>query len=182
MDLNFIQGLDETGERTDSSDNTMNYVALRTTEGNITFTPFGDNRLNTVFSQWTVLKNVDSVEHQKILNMLNTCEWDKKVDYINDEFVKIEKYTPEEKAKILSERELEESKRFYLAERQLAIAIMDDYKLGLVSATPEELLDVQDYIRAIQPVDSTSRVAKLIKPVRPEIFKVYDEKRKDGVI
>lgn len=175
MDLNTIKGL--IGGDVVSSENTISYTALKTTEGNITFTPFGDDRLNTVFSEWTVLKNIDSAEHQNILNMMNTCEWDKKVDYINDEFIKVEKYTAEEKVVILAERNANERKAFYSAEKRVALEIEEDFRLDL-GVTNEEMIEVKTYIKSINPTNPVVLKTRSAVPhiQRPEIMFRYDNK------
>ncbi|MGL5714332.1 MAG: hypothetical protein ACRCX2_15025 [Paraclostridium sp.] len=172
MDLNFIQGLMGNGEKTASFDNTINYIAMKTLEGNITFIPLGDDRLNTVFSEWTILRNIDSVEHQTILNMINTCEWDKKVDFENGEFIKVEKYTAEERVEILTQRDLQSKTTFFNSEKRIALAIEEDYRLQLEPISELQMIEVKTYMKSIKPNGIKLTRSALIP--RPEIMNQYD--------
>ncbi|MGL5646960.1 MAG: hypothetical protein ACRDDY_03835 [Clostridium sp.] len=174
MDLNAIKGL-VSGEVV-SSENTISYTALKTTEGNITFTPMGDNRLNTVFSEWVVLKDINSAEHQNILNMMNSCEWDKKVDFVNGEFVKVERYTLEEKEVIIAQRTANEKKSFFNSEKRIALEIEEDFRLDL-GVTEVEMEEVKMYIKSIKPSEAVVLKRSIAPQVqRPEVMFRYDNK------
>ncbi|MGL5458887.1 MAG: hypothetical protein ACRDBY_04665 [Cetobacterium sp.] len=184
MDLNFIQGLAGNGEQTASSDNTMNYVAMKTLEGDITFTYDGDDRLEGVFKDYEKLGKLTQEQHTELLNTMNTCEWDLKVDFVNETFVKVEKYSAEEKAVILEERAIQESKSFYTSEKQLALAIEEDYRLGLEPITDEQMVSVKQYMKSIQPVSPNAPMVLVALPnvERPIIMAVYEERKQNGVL
>lgn len=185
MDLNFLSGL-TSGEQVSSSDNTMNYVVMKTLEGDITFTYEGDDRLNTAFKDYEKIGLITQVQHSELLNTMNTCEWDLKIDYVDGEFRKVEKYTSEEKAKILLEREMEKEKSYFKSEKELALAIEEDYRLGLEPISEQDMINVKTYIKSIQPKDPNQPMAlmtmSLVPPKRPEIMEVYEQKRESGVL
>lgn len=185
MDLNFLNGMSKE-EQVASSDNTMNYVVMKNTNGDITFTYDGDDRLDKVFKDYEKIGLITQVEHSELLNTINTCEWDLKIDYVDGEFRKVEKYTPEEKAKILLDREIEKEKSYYKSEKELALAIEEDYRLGLYHITDEDMINVKTYIKSIQPKDPNAPMVLMAMsfdpPKRPEIMQVYEDKRNNGVL
>lgn len=183
MDLNFLSGL-TSGEQISSSDNTMNYVVMKTLEGDITFTYEGDDRLNNAFKDYEKIGLITQVQHSELLNTMNTCEWDLKVDYIDGEFKKVEKYTQEEKAEILLKMEQEKQKSYFKSEKELALAIEEDYRLGLENISDEDMANVKLYMKSIQPKDPNSPMVLMAfgLPHRPQIMQVYEEKRENGVL
>lgn len=146
-----------------------NMILLRTPEGDLTFTFENDDRLEGAFKEWEQLCLLTPNQHQSILNTMNTCEWDKKVDYINGDIVKVEKYTAEEKAVILAEREKEAIETFFRSEKAVALKIEEDYRLEL-GVTDSEFTEVKLYIRAIMP--NESKVKPLV--TRPAVMYRYD--------
>lgn len=184
MDLNFLNGMSKE-EQVANSESTMDYVVMRTPEGNITFTYKGDDsRLCSegVFKDYEKIGLITQAEHSELLNTINTCEWDLKIDYVDGEFRKVEKYTPEEKAKILLDREIEKEKSYYKSEKELALAIEEDYRLGLESISEQDMISVKTYIKSIQPKDPNSPMVLMViePPKRPEIMETYEQKRVDG--
>lgn len=181
MDLNFLSGLTN-GEQTHNYDNTMNYIVMKTPEGDITFTYEGDDRIESVFKDYEKIGLITQAQHSELLNTMNTCEWDLKVDYVDGEFKKVEKYTPEEKIKIIIEREQVEEKAYFNSEKELALAIESDYRLGLEPISDEEMQSVKEYMRSIKPKDPNAPMVLMAfnLPQRPEIMRVYDEKRAQG--
>ncbi|MGL5963055.1 MAG: hypothetical protein ACRCZ2_01455 [Fusobacteriaceae bacterium] len=141
-------------------------ILLRTDKGELTFTFDNDDRLDGVFKEWEQLKVITDEEHQEILNTMNTCEWDKKVVYDTDIRI-VEKYTPEEKAVILAEREVQRAKSFYESEKAIALRIEEDYRLELESIDTETMVEVKQYIKAL-------KASTLNTLVRPEIMKLYE--------
>lgn len=183
MDLNFLSGL-TSGEQVASSDNTMNYVVMKTLEGDITFTYEGDDRLNTAFKDYEKIGLITQVQHSELLNMMNTCEWDLKVNFVDGEFKKVEKYTAEVKAEMITEKELQTEKSFYQSEKSLALAIEEDYRLGLEPIADEEIIEVKRYIKYIQPTNPNTPMTMNIRPevVRPQLISIYEERKANGVI
>lgn len=172
MDLNFIQGLAGNGEQTASSDNIMNYVALKTPEGSITFTYEGDDRLNTAFKDYEKIGLITQVQHSELLNTMNTCEWDLKIDYVDGEFKKVEKYTPDEKALELEKRALAEAEAKYSSEQAIAMRIYNDFALQTEPVTDEEMAEVRTYMKAIK--SSASKTMMLNVVTRPAIMERYE--------
>lgn len=171
MALSFIKGM--SGETTVSSDNTMNYVVLRTLEGDITFTYDGDPNLHKAFADWEKLGLITQAQHQETLNTMNTCEWDKKVDFVNGEFKKVERYSAEVKAQMIEERAKQEQLNFYNSEKAIALRIEEDYRLDLEPITDTEMGEVKTYMKSIRPSDNIAM--KLMIVDRPEIMKRYEE-------
>ncbi|MGL4210780.1 MAG: hypothetical protein ACRCRT_04460 [Cetobacterium somerae] len=183
MDLNFLKGIAD-GEQVANSENTMKYVVMKTLEGDITFTYEGDNRLDDVFKDYENLGTISQEEHQTILNIMNTCEWDLKVDIVDGKLVKIEKYTAEEKAEILTKKAKEEEKSFFNSEKRIALAIEEDYRLGLEEISEEQILEVKTYMKSIQPKSAKAPIVLIVQPTvaRPQIMEYYDSKDKEGLI
>lgn len=148
----------------------MNHIALKTPEGNITFVFVGDARLKSVFKKWESLKEITEDEHKAILENINSCEWDKKIDFIDGEFVKVEKYSLEEKNKILFEKKVEEKTNLFNSEKHIALRIEEDYRLELEEITEIEMIEVKKYIKSLKPGPGT-----LEEIPRPEIMYRYDE-------
>lgn len=170
MDLSFIKGM--SGETTIFSDNTMNYVVLRTLEGDITFTYEGDDRINTSFSSYEKLGLITQAQHQELLNTMNTCEWDKKVDFVNGEFKKVERYSAEVKSQMIEERAKQEQLSFYNSEKAIALRIEEDYRLELEPITDTDMSEVKTYMKSIKPNDSIAMNLMIVE--RPEIMKRYE--------
>ena len=180
MDLNFLSGL-ASGEQVASSDNTMNYVVMKTPEGDITFTYEGDDRIEGAFAEYEKIGLITQNDHSELLNTMNTCEWDLKVDFVGGEFKKVERYSPEVKAEMIAKKELDAEKAFYQSEKALALAIEEDYRLGLEPITDEQMAEVKLYIKSIQPITASTAVV-LIPRERPLIMEVYEERRENGVL
>ncbi|MGL4792423.1 MAG: hypothetical protein ACRC23_01655 [Aeromonas jandaei] len=177
LDLGFLGGL--TGDSvTINSSNTQNYVAFRTQDGYITFTYEGDNRLNEgeVFGNVEKLIMLTSKQHQDTLEMMNTCEWDKSVDFVNGEFVKIEKYTPEEKAVKLAEMARQEELAFFNKEKNIALAITEDYNLQLENVKDNDIAEVGNYMKSIKPKSPDTPMILMAMPLvqRPIIMDEYE--------
>ena len=180
MELDFLKGLISESKVADS-DNTTNYIVMKTSEGDITFTYERDDRLNTIFKHYEKIGLITQAQHSELLNIINTCEWDLKVDYIDGNFKKVEKYTPEEKRNIILEREKNQKMFYFNSEKELALAIEEDYRLGLESISEQEMIEVKTYIKSIQPKTEAKTFKNLpfsfIQIKRPEIMKVYEEKK-----
>lgn len=180
MDLNFLKGLMSEGE-TVAGSGSSNMVLLRTPDGDLTFTFENDDRLEGAFQGWEKLCLLTPEQHQSTLELMNNCEWDKKVEYQNESLVKIERYSVEEKNRILAEKAIQEKKSFYNSEKQLALEIEEDYRLGLEDVTEEEMLEVKIYIKnmhqSLQPTKAT-----VIEIVRPKIMIEYEERKQNEVL
>ncbi|MGL4971248.1 MAG: hypothetical protein ACRC45_06425 [Cetobacterium sp.] len=145
-------------------------VLLRTPEGELTFTFDGDDRLETVFKDWEQLKEITNEEHVSILEMLNSCEWDLKVVYENDQLIKVKRYTPEEEESIIADMRKAEHLAFYESEKAIGLLIEEDYRLELEDISDEQMKEVKLYLKALKP--NPSDVHGII-PKRPEIFEKY---------
>ena len=169
MDLNFIKN-SANEKNMSNSENTLSYAVMRTPEGEISLTFEGDDRLLNIFKDYEKLGSLTQSQHTELLNTMSTCEWDLKVDCINGQFTKVEKYSSEEKARILEERAIQEYESFFESERVIALKIEEDYRLELEDITVEELKEVKQYIKAIKPVLNKS----LANVKRPEIMSRYN--------
>lgn len=184
MDLSFLSEFINNSEQVHNSDNTMNYIVMRSPEGNIAFTYYGDYEIYLAFKDYEKIGVISQSRHLELLNTMNTCEWDLKVDYIDGEFKKVEKYTQEEKAEILLKMEQEKQKSYFKSEKELALAIEEDYRLGLENISDEDMASVKLYMKSIQPKDPNSPMVLMAfsLPQRPQIMQVYEEKRENGVL
>lgn len=171
MDLSFIKGM-SSGEKVVSSDNTMNYVVMKTLEGDITFTYEGDPNLHKAFADLEKLGLITQAQHQELLNTMNTCEWDKKVDFVNGEFKKVERYSAEVKSQMIEERAKQEQLSFYNSEKAIALRIEEDYRLELEPITDVEIGEVKSYMKSIKPTQSNTMTLMIVD--RPEIMKRYE--------
>lgn len=170
MNLNFIQGLTAV-DQVASSDNTMNYVVMKTLEGDIIFTYEGDDRANTSFKDYEKIGLITQEQHQELLNTMNSCEWYLKVDFVNGKFIKVERYAPEIKTQMIEERAKQEQLSFYNSEKEIALRIEEDYRLELEPITEAEMIEVKTYMKSIKP--NYFRFFTSVR--RPEIFKRYEE-------
>lgn len=170
MDLSFIKEM--SGENLFNSNNSMNYVVMKTLEGDITFTYEGDDRLDTAFKDYEKLGIITSEEHRLALEYMNSCDKYSKVDYINGKFVKIERYSEEERTRLEIEEDFANRVSFYNKEKAIALLIEQDYRLELEDIKDEELVEVKQYIKALRPVEGKS-VNIIIE--RPEIMFNYDK-------
>lgn len=160
-----------------NSDNTMEYVILRTTEGNITFTPLGDDRLLTVFKEWEQIGVIDNLQHQEILGIMNSCEWDKVIDIdSNLNVIKKDKYTPQEREAILLEKAKEEEKAFFEKEKRIALAIKADYDLKLEPITDVQMAEVMEYVGSIKPTNELVLKSIVMELPRPVLMGVYEKR------
>ncbi len=79
----------------------------------------------------------------------------------------IEPYEPH----ILTEEDLlEEATMFFESEKVVALRIEEDYRLGLADISDEQMREVKEYIRAINPTAATRSI-----PIRPEIMNQYSQ-------
>lgn len=167
-------------EQVVGTDTAKEYVVLRTPKGEVSFTFGGDDRLETAFKDWEQIMTVEKEKYFELLAMRDNCSWDKKLDYVNEEFVIVDKYSEEEKNAIMSELKTAEDKSFYEHEKRLALAIEEDYRLGLEDITDEQMKEVKVYIKAIHPTPATT--LSVGKVERPQIIIDYEEKEKAGLI
>ena len=64
---------------------------------------------------------------------------------------------------------LEEARMFFEMEKQVALRIEEDYRLELADISDEQMREVKEYIRAINPTAATRSI-----PIRPHIMTLYD--------
>lgn len=64
---------------------------------------------------------------------------------------------------------LEEARMFFESEKAVAIRIEEDYRLELADISDEQMREVKEYIRAINPTAVTRSI-----PIRPLIMTLYD--------
>lgn len=169
-----------------SSDSNIEYIILREPTGNITFTYVGDSNLEIAFKDWEKLGVIDSLQHQEILGIMNSCEWDKVIDIDADlNIIKKDKYTVQEREAILLQRQKDEEKAFYEKEKTIAYAIKVDYDLKLEPITEVQMVEVMEYVKSIKPTEE--QVLKMVTmPLeRPVIMGVYEKRlglSSEGVI
>ncbi|MGL5049331.1 MAG: hypothetical protein ACRC6E_01695 [Fusobacteriaceae bacterium] len=149
----------------------MNYILLKSPEGNLTFTFEGDDRLQGVFKEWEQFHTITEGEHEQLLLEMNSCEWNLKHDIVNGEVLKVRKYTDEEETVILAKQESDKEIAFFNSEKSIALRIEEDYRLELEDITEAEFIEVKLYIKALNP----KNLAKLTIPKRPSIFDRYKE-------
>lgn len=154
----------------------MKYILMQDLDKNYTFTFVGDERLETAFSNYTILGEITEEKHSELLNALNNVSWDKKIK-INPDFTvtEEEKYFPEEKANILLEQEKEKEKTFFNNEREVALRIEQDKRLQLEPITDEEMNQVIKYMQSIKPKRDTMVLIAIEKVERPAIMYLYDK-------
>lgn len=160
-----------------SSDSNLEYIIMREPTGNITFTYVGDSNLEITFKDWEKLGVIDSLQHQEILGLMNSCEWDKVIDIdANLNIIKKDKYTVQEREAILLQRQKDEEKAFYEKEKTIAYAIKVDYDLKLEPITEVQTVEVMEYVKSIKPTEE--KVLKMISiPLeRPAIMGVYEKR------
>lgn len=62
-----------------------------------------------------------------------------------------------------------EATMFFGSEKAVALRIEEDYRLGLADISDEQMREVKEYIRAINPTAATRSI-----PIRPHIMTLYD--------
>ncbi|MGL5594113.1 MAG: hypothetical protein ACRDDH_09280 [Cetobacterium sp.] len=147
----------------------MNYVIMKTPEGDITFTYEGDDRLKAAFKDYEKICLTNQDGHAYLLNMMNTCEWDLKVDFLDGSFQKVEKYTLDEKKQLVFEREVQAIENLFRSEKAIALRIEEDFRLDLEVIGENEIAEVKGYLKSIKPGTIT-----LEEVARPEIMYRYD--------
>lgn len=148
------------------------YVVLKNSAGEIIRTFEGDEAIQTTFSEYRMLGVIDAETNMRFCNM--QVDWDKKVDFDdNMDIIVVDKYSEEEHARLLAERQKQERIDFFNSEKCIALAIEEDYRLQLEDITDEQMTEVKAYMKSIRP-DAETRLSVQ----RPELMNLYDEKLK----
>lgn len=148
------------------------YVVLKNNDGEIIRTFEGDEAIQTTFSEYRTVGVIDAETNMRFCNM--QVDWDKKVDFDeNMNIIVVDKYSEEEHARLLAERQKQERIDFFNSEKRIALAIEEDYRLQLEDITDEQMTEVKAYMKSIQPDEKV----RMSVP-RPELMNLYDEKLK----
>lgn len=150
----------------------IKYVVLKNSTGEIIRTFEGDEAIQTTFSEYRTIGVIDAETNARFCNM--QVDWDKKVDFDeNMNIIIVDKYSEEEHARLLAERQKQERIDFFNSEKRIALAIEEDYRLQLEDITDEQMTEVKAYMKSIQPDEKV----RMSVP-RPELMNLYDEKLK----
>lgn len=148
------------------------YVVLKNNDGEIIRTFEGDEAIQTTFSEYRMLGVIDAETNARFCSI--QPDWDKKVDFDdNMDIIVVDKYSEEEHARLLAERQKQERLDFFNSEKRIALAIEEDYRLQLEDITNEQMLEVKAYMKSIPP----NAKVRMSVP-RPEIMNLYDKKLK----
>ncbi|MGL5051060.1 MAG: hypothetical protein ACRC6E_10615 [Fusobacteriaceae bacterium] len=139
-------------------------------DADLSFVHISDERLQGVFKNWEKFHTITEEEHKKLLNEMNSCEWNLKHDVVDGIVTKVRKYTDEEETVILAKQESDKEIAFFNSEKVIALRIEEDYRLELEDITEAEFIEVKLYIKALNP----NNLAKLTIPKRPSIFDRYN--------
>lgn len=146
------------------------YIVLKNDNGEIIRTFEGDEAIQMSFKGYKQLGVINAETNVRFCNM--QVDWDKKVDFDeNMNIIVVDKYSEEEHARLLAERQQQERIDFFNSEKRIALAIEEDYRLQLEYITDEQMTEVKAYMRSIQP-----NVKVRLAVQRPELMKVYENK------
>lgn len=147
------------------------YVVLKNNDGEIIRTFEGDEAIQTTFSEYRTVGVIDAETNARFCSI--QPDWDKKVDFDeNMNIIVVDKYSEEEHARLLAERQKQERLDFFNSEKRIALAIEEDYRLQLEDITDEQMTEVKAYMKSIRP-DAKVR----IKIPHPKIMNRYEKIR-----
>lgn len=159
--MNIITGNSET-----------KYIVLKNDNGEIIRTFKCDEAIQMSFKGYKQIGVIDAETNAQFCNI--QPDWDKKVDFDdNMNIIVVDKYSEEEHARLLAERQQQERIDFFNSEKRIALAIEEDYRLQLEYITDEQMMEVKMYIRSIHPEIKTRLGVQ-----RPEIMEIYENKLK----
>ena len=165
MDCNRI--LNRGGLNMNIENSETKYVVLKNNDGEIIRTFEGDEAIQTTFSEYRMLGVIDAETNARFCSI--QPDWDKKVDFDeNMNVIVVDKYSEEEHARLLAERQQQERIDFFNSEKRIALAIEEDYRLQLEDITDEQMTEVKTYMKSIQ-----LNVKARMNVPRPEIMEIY---------